>query len=92
MKRRIGILAMAGAAFLATHWAASGTAQAQVPQYYVVQAPAPTMHAGGHGYYPAQTQPVARHRYAYGWFGAAPKRHWSRHFGYYRDYTQWSGH
>lgn len=28
--------------------------------------------------------------YAYGWFGAAPRSHASRHFGYYRTYTQWS--
>lgn len=28
--------------------------------------------------------------YAYGWFGAAPRKHASRHFGYYRTYTQWS--
>ncbi len=29
-------------------------------------------------------------RYAYGWFGAGPRVHWDRHFGYYRSYTQWS--
>jgi hypothetical protein len=28
-------------------------------------------------------------RYAYGWFGVAPRYHWSRQFGYYRSYTQW---
>jgi len=28
--------------------------------------------------------------YAYGYFGAAPRSHASRHFGYYRVYTQWS--
>ena len=28
--------------------------------------------------------------YAYGYFGAAPRSHASRHFGYYRTYTQWS--
>jgi hypothetical protein len=28
-------------------------------------------------------------RYAYGWFGAHPRESWYRHFGYYRDYTQW---
>jgi hypothetical protein len=26
--------------------------------------------------------------YAYGYFGAAPRSHSSRHFGYYRTYTQ----
>jgi hypothetical protein len=28
--------------------------------------------------------------YAYGWFGASPRTHASRHFGYYRTFTQWS--
>lgn len=28
--------------------------------------------------------------YAYGYFGVAPRSHASRHFGYYRAYTQWS--
>ena len=28
--------------------------------------------------------------YAYGYFGATPRSHASRHFGYYRTYTQWS--
>ena len=28
--------------------------------------------------------------YAYGWFGATPRRQCVRHFGYYRDYTQWT--
>lgn len=28
--------------------------------------------------------------YPYGWFGAPPRQHWTRHFGYYRNYTQWS--
>ena len=28
--------------------------------------------------------------YAYGFFGAPPRSHASRHFGYFRTYTQWS--
>ena len=28
--------------------------------------------------------------YAYGYFGVTPRSHASRHFGYYRNYTQWS--
>jgi hypothetical protein len=28
--------------------------------------------------------------YAYGYFGVAPRSHASRHFGYFRTYTQWS--
>jgi hypothetical protein len=30
--------------------------------------------------------------YAYGYFGVAPRSHPSRHFGYYRTYTQWSSY
>ena len=33
---------------------------------------------------------VVAQPYAYGWFGAQPRRHWTRHFGYYRNYTEWS--
>jgi hypothetical protein len=28
--------------------------------------------------------------YAYGFFGVPPRSHGSRHFGIYRNYTQWS--
>jgi hypothetical protein len=28
--------------------------------------------------------------YAYGFFGVPPRSHASRHFGIYRNYTQWS--
>jgi hypothetical protein len=30
-------------------------------------------------------------RYSYGWFGAGRYRHWTRHNGYFNNYTQWSG-
>lgn len=36
-------------------------------------------------YYQARTT-----GYAYGWFGACPRTHATRHFGIYREYTQWS--
>jgi hypothetical protein len=38
----------------------------------------------------AATEPVWRQPYAYGYFGARPKRHWHRHFGWNQSYTQWS--
>ena len=42
--------------------------------------------------YPGQANNVTAQGYAYGWFGAhAPRPHWSRHFGYYRNFTEWSG-
>jgi hypothetical protein len=28
--------------------------------------------------------------YAYGWFGVQPRTHAQRHFGYGRNYTEWS--
>ena len=34
--------------------------------------------------------PVPVRPYAYGWFGAQPRYHCVRHFGYYRNYTQWT--
>jgi hypothetical protein len=52
---------------------------------YVILGP-PSAHAAGN-YGIRVTAPT----YAYGWFGVQPRRHWSRHFGYYRNYTQWSG-
>ena len=30
--------------------------------------------------------------YAYGFFGVPPRSHASRHFGVYRNYTQWSSY
>ncbi|MFP6674967.1 MAG: hypothetical protein VB878_07795 [Pirellulaceae bacterium] len=31
-----------------------------------------------------------RSPYVYGWFGSGNQTHWSHHFGYHRNYTQWS--
>ena len=28
--------------------------------------------------------------YAYGWFGSNPAPNWGRHFGYSRNFTQWT--
>lgn len=38
----------------------------------------------------AAVSPVWRQPYAYGYFGAQPARHWQRHFGWNRSYTQWT--
>jgi hypothetical protein len=37
-----------------------------------------------------QIQPTPAAPYAYGWFGANPRVHATRHFGYYKLYTEWS--
>ena len=36
------------------------------------------------------TQPRLKVAYPYGYFGAQGGKTWSRHFGYYRRYTQWT--
>ena len=38
----------------------------------------------------AAVAPVWRQPYAYGYFGAQPQRHWQRHFGWNKAYTQWT--
>lgn len=61
------------------------------PRYLILRTPtAPTPHQPTYGYYPGMVQPVQTSGYSYGWFGVQPRRHWSRHFGYYRQYTEWS--
>jgi hypothetical protein len=42
------------------------------------------------GYYDAAMYDARTSGYAYGFFGAPPRSHASRHFGFYRTYTQWS--
>ena len=38
----------------------------------------------------AAVEKVWRQPYAYGYFGTQPQRHWQRHFGWNRSYTQWT--
>ncbi len=38
---------------------------------------------------PVQPLP-ARPNYAYGWFGSNPTAHWGRHFGYSKNFVQWT--
>ena len=69
---------------------ASSVATAGPPSYLLLrqpESPGPHYHPG----YPAAVSyDVRAYPYAYGWFGVAPRSHASRHFGYYRTYTQWS--
>jgi hypothetical protein len=83
-------------AALLTLAAAAGCAEpahAQATPYIILQTPTPRT---SHGPQPPRINsagiayPVAPPTYAYGWFGVQPRRHWSRHFGYYRNYTQWT--
>lgn len=80
--------------FLATGAGLPALGQAP-PSYLVLRTPHGTIHsAPGHqgGHVPPRGVATTVHHptYAYGWFGAAPRQHWSRHTGYYRNYTQWS--
>jgi hypothetical protein len=60
------------------------------PAYLLLRrAESPAAH-NAPGYPDAACYDVRTSGYAYGWFGAAPRHHGSRHFGYYRTYTQWT--
>jgi hypothetical protein len=68
----------------------SGPAAAGPPAYLVLRrAESPGKHYRP-GYHDAAMYDVRTSGYAYGFFGAPPRSHKSRHFGYYRNYTQWS--
>ena len=66
-------------------------AQASHPSYLVLRGPATsTPHHSHQDRYPGYGYAVEPRAYSYGWFGARPVRQWTRHFGYYRNYTEWS--
>ena len=68
----------------------TGRAKAEHPAYLILRTPAVrSNHHVSRGYYPGNGYGVSTQTYAYGWFGAPPRRHWVRQFGYYRNYTQW---
>ena len=87
--RHTRIFIAAGIAALAL-LAMSPATYAAPPAYLLLRrAESPGAHyAPGHP--DAALYDVRTSGYAYGWFGAAPRSHASRHFGYYRTYTQWS--
>jgi len=68
----------------------SSSASAGPPAYLILRRPeAPGRHHQP-GYSDAAMYDARTSGYAYGFFGVAPRSHASRHFGYYRNYTQWS--
>jgi len=70
---------------------AARTSAAQQPSYLILRAPvAPVPHHPRPGHNPGYGYGVQTPAYSYGWFGAKPHRQWTRHFGYYRNYTEWS--
>jgi hypothetical protein len=77
---RFAFLAILAAALTSSTLAAcEPVSLAAPPQYIVLPADAGS----------AYVIPSNKPRYAYGWFGAQSRTSWSRHFGYYRNYTQW---
>ncbi len=78
-------------AFILILMITSQTAWGQHPSYLLLRTPAaPTHHRPTYGYYPGYGFGVESRSYSYGWFGVRPRRHWTRHFGYYQNYTEWS--
>ena len=82
------LIAFAAAAAIA--WGGE-VARADYPSYLILRAPATVGHhrAGG-GYHPGRGYATSGRPYAYGWFGARPRSHWNRHFGYSGNFTQWT--
>jgi hypothetical protein len=87
------ICRIAGMALIATLALSQGlisSAVAGPPAYLVLRrAESPGKHYQ-QGHYDAAMYDARTSGYAYGFFGAAPRAHSSRHFGIYRTYTQWS--
>jgi len=68
----------------------SQSANAGPPGYLVLRrGEAPGNH-NRPGYYDAAMYDARTTGYAYGFFGVAPRSHFSRHFGVYRNYTQFA--
>ena len=69
---------------------ATRAAWAAPPAYLLlrrVESPGRHFHAG---HPDAAMYDVRTSGYAYGYFGAAPRSHFARHYGYYDTYKQWS--
>lgn len=60
------------------------------PAYLLLRRPESPGKCYAAGYPDAANYDVRTSGYAYGYFGVAPRQHASRHFGYYRTFTQWS--
>jgi hypothetical protein len=76
---------------LSACWTSAQEPALRPPSYLLLRAAtAPTHSRSVRGFIPAAPFAVEASPYAYGWFGVQPRRHGSRHFGYYNNYTQWS--
>jgi hypothetical protein len=68
----------------------SAPANAGPPSYLILRRPESPAKHNQPGHYDAAMYDARTSGYAYGFFGVAPRSHASRHFGTYRNYTQWS--
>jgi hypothetical protein len=89
---RIGNACVAAIAICLLSFTCSAPVNAGPPSYLLLRrAEAPGKNYQP-GYRDAAMYDARTSGYAYGFFGAAPRSHASRHFGYYRNYTQWGVH
>lgn len=65
-------------------------AAADYPHYLILQTPPSGPRHVSQGFNPGLPERVSTPAYSYGYFGVAPRKHVSRHFGYYRNYTECS--
>jgi hypothetical protein len=65
-------------------------AQAGPPSYLLLRQPESPRPHNRPGQPVATYYDVRTDGYAYGYFGASPRTHWSRSFGVHRMHTQWS--
>jgi hypothetical protein len=65
-------------------------ATAQYPPYKILQTPPSGCRQASLGNNSGIGQGVSAPAYSYGYFGVAPRKHGSRHHGYYNNYSEWS--
>ena len=64
----------------------AASASERAPSYLILRAP--TRVHKGHANYTGRGYEVRTQTYAYGWFGAQPRRHFRRSAGYNESYIQ----
>ena len=68
---------------------AGRSSDAAYPPYLILTSPGSYVRHG-HVWSGGYAIEVPAQRYSWGYFGAAPRHHWSHHHGYYSNYTQWT--
>jgi hypothetical protein len=70
--------------------ALADSALAGYPPYLILQTPPSGPRQVPQGANPGIQHGVSAPAYSYGYFGVQPRKHVSRHYGYYRNYKEWS--